>query len=337
MTPTKKRPKKALIFFLIATVVALALAGVAIAMTFNVIMSVSNNAQVETEKAQEAVKKAEEELAQFKKQAPRQQVVRVVAQTDISPNTLITAGMIRSIPAEPNEKVSRKTITDPAHVVGRLSLSQVLAGRPLTYRDVDLSSTSIPVPLGMRAVTISVNDISGLNGDISPGTWVDVLTTSPLEMGSQSKKMKNSVTKTILQGVQVLTIAKPPTATKGTPRAASSQKGKNSKVYSVTVAVSPSQAEKLVLGNTEGKIHLAMRNGRDKEQISLAGVDMISLLAGIEPTEAASLLNDSLGDVDKLPAPSPELPEPSFSSKPSFTMEVYKADSKETKTFGGKD
>jgi pilus assembly protein CpaB len=347
MTTVKKRPRKALIFFMIASVVALLLAGIAISMTFNIISSVSTSAEQEKLKAQEDAKKAKDALEKLKVQTPGV-TQRVVAQVEIPANTLITDTMVRAIPIEPSEAAPTDAITSPQYVIGHLSLAKIAAGSPLRRTDVDITNTTLPVPIGMRAVTVSVNDISGLNGDINPGSWVDVLTTATSEMranaasgsGAPASGSKNKVTRTILQRVQVLSIAKPYLAINKDGNAAAAQGGgsnsKNSRVLSVTIAVTPGQAEKLVLGNTEGTIHLALRNGNDAEQNLLSGADMTSLLAGLDPLSPDKLPRPSAWDkLDNLPGPGDDLPSPSLSRKSSFTMEVYKADSKETKTFEG--
>jgi pilus assembly protein CpaB len=119
------------------------------------------------------------------------------------------------------------------------------------------------IPDGMRAITVAVNIVSGVAGFILPNTRVDVLTTV-----SPSNNKSQTTTKTILQNVMVLAVDQ------------TVQKNDNDPVTvkSVTLLVTPDQAEKLTLASTEGKLQLVLRNSSDIDEKQTAGVGIPQLI-----------------------------------------------------------
>jgi len=109
---------------------------------------------------------------------------------------------------------------------GRLSLSGLIEGE-------------------MRAATIRVNDIVGVGGFVLPGDRVDVMITR--NMQNASKRTINDV---ILQNVRVL----------GIDQDANEAKDQPSVARSVTLEVTPRQAQKLHLAQQVGTLGLALRN-----------------------------------------------------------------------------
>jgi pilus assembly protein CpaB len=102
----------------------------------------------------------------------------------------------------------------------------------------------------MRAVTVRVNDVVGVAGFVMPGMRVDVLVT-----GRPPGSDNNTTTTTVLQNILVLTA--------GTNTQPDSR-GQAISAPSVTVLVSPDQAEILTLASSEGRIQLVLRNGSDQ-------------------------------------------------------------------------
>jgi pilus assembly protein CpaB len=104
---------------------------------------------------------------------------------------------------------------------------------------------------GTRAISVQVNEISGVSGFIQPGTRVDVLFTRQFSNG-------DAATATILQNVRVLAYGKQLEA------AAKFDPKDTSKPTVATLLVTQEQAEKLVLAMQRGKIQLVLRNALDE-------------------------------------------------------------------------
>src|SRR6516164_5817981 len=141
-------------------------------------------------------------------------------------------------------------LVDRAVAVPILSGEIILTGK-LAAKGSGEGLTALIAP-GARAVSVQVNEISGVSGFIQPGTRVDVLFTRVFSNG-------DAATATILQNVRVLAYGRQldPAATVD-PR-------DTSRPTVATLLVTQEQAEKLVLAEQRGRIQLVLRNGLDDE------------------------------------------------------------------------
>lgn len=143
-----------------------------------------------------------------------------------------------------------------ADVVDRAISVQVTANEPILAGKVAAKGsgeglTALIEP-GTRAISVQVNEISGVSGFIQPGTRVDVLFTRVFSNG-------DAATTTILQNVKVIAYGRTlDPAAKVDPR-------DTSKPTVATLVVTQEQAEKLVLAMQRGKIQLVLRNALDEE------------------------------------------------------------------------
>jgi pilus assembly protein CpaB len=103
---------------------------------------------------------------------------------------------------------------------------------------------------GTRAISVQVNEISGVSGFIQPGTKVDVLFTRIFSNG-------DAATTTILQNVKVIAYGRQldPSA-KIDPR-------DTTRPTVATLLVTQDEAQKLVLAEQRGRIQLVLRNALD--------------------------------------------------------------------------
>lgn len=176
----------------------------------------------------------------------RQEVV--TARFTIPPYTRITEEMVEvvSIPAAAVHPDAVKNVNAVIGTITRAELiegEQVLFGRVAT--DLERATFSFRIPDGMRAISIPVNPVSGVAGFISPGDRVDIL--ASYEDAGQGDE---PVTSTILQNVQVL-------ATGELYREADDSEPQL--VETLTLAVSPAQAQAVAYYNLEGLFHVTLR------------------------------------------------------------------------------
>lgn len=107
------------------------------------------------------------------------------------------------------------------------------------------ASLSTVIEPTMRAVTIRVNDATGVAGFVLPGDRVDIMLTRDKEANRENPK-----TDVLLQNIKVLGIDQEANEKKNTPTV----------VKAVTVEVSPFDVQKLTLGGTAGTLSLSLRN-----------------------------------------------------------------------------
>ncbi|MFZ5585652.1 MAG: Flp pilus assembly protein CpaB [Thermodesulfobacteriota bacterium] len=150
---------------------------------------------------------------------------------------------------------------------------------------------AIKVPKGLRAVTVAVNDVSGLAGLIKPGNFVDVLGT--FEFGDA--KQSNQKTFTIFQNVLVLAVGQTLGIESEAARAmtlAEKEKrdsytgmpsgapglGRGEGVRTATLALDPHQSQGMVVAQAAGQISLVLRSlyeGRDAAPLAPASLETL--------------------------------------------------------------
>jgi pilus assembly protein CpaB len=108
------------------------------------------------------------------------------------------------------------------------------------------------IPVGMRAVSVRVDDVVGVSGFAMPGTMVDVMATGTPQGGD------DSLTRTIIQDVRVLAAGQ---------TVEQDKQGKPHTVGVVTLLLTPKQADELTMASTDNRIHLALRNTIDTKLI----------------------------------------------------------------------
>lgn len=195
---------------------------------------------------------------------PESQVA--VAAADISPGTILTKAMVKSA-TWPQELIPPKATGDPSRLVGRIVSTPLNAGEPILISQLAPEGASAGLAGlladGKRALSVRVDDVSGVSGFVHPGDHVDVL----VEMGLPDSKEHFS--KIILQNIVVLSAGQTWEQVRDE---------KPMPVNTVTLVLTSRQAEILNLATYQGKIRLALRNRNDVAQVATPGVDVSSLM-----------------------------------------------------------
>jgi len=166
----------------------------------------------------------------------------------------------------PEKDVPKFAITDINLALDRPLLFPVSANEPITSSKIasagGAEGVAATIEVGKRAISVAINDTSGVAGLIQPRSHVDVLFTRP-------GTMAEAVTTTILEDVVVLAIGRNTEGTNSTTTpAAAAQAAARPQAQSATLLVTPTQARKLELAKNQGKISLALRNPLDRSSAS---------------------------------------------------------------------
>lgn len=140
------------------------------------------------------------------------------------------------------------------------------------------------LPKGMRVITIKTDEIEGLAGFVFPGDRVDILLTrnvekwitTPNEGGNAGRpeRKPDAVTETLLTNVTVLAVDQ-----RSSSDNAVDKNGNLIVPHSVSLMVSPTDAQRLRLGATKGTLTLSLRSLQDRESsdpLTITGISDIS-------------------------------------------------------------
>ena len=195
---------------------------------------------------------------------PPETVPVVVATKDMTFGTTLKDEDLKVVPY-PKESVPSGSYSSADSVLSQTTKVFLGQGEPVLKSKLSAigGGLSVRVSPNMRAMSLDVNDVTGVSGFVLPGDRVDVIVTVDNVEGSNL-----AVTKTILQDVEVLA-AGVKTENKGNQHIA---------VQTVTVLVEPKGAEELALGVFQGKVHLALRNPVDHVVVADSKTDTRDVL-----------------------------------------------------------
>jgi pilus assembly protein CpaB len=132
------------------------------------------------------------------------------------------------------------------------------------------SSLSSIIEADKRAMTIRVNDATGVAGFVQPGDHVDVLLTHAdgTPSAAAAAAPSSAAIEVLLQDVLVRAIDQDTNVRKDAAGA----------VKVVTVEVSPRDAQKLTLASSIGTLSLTLRNMRSKQQVAPSSLSVKDLM-----------------------------------------------------------
>jgi Flp pilus assembly protein CpaB len=173
---------------------------------------------------------------------------------------------------------------DPSQVIGQVARRPIKANAQLEAADFATSETgcgTITVPAGMRAISVQVDQVSGVGTVINTGDYTDLLvgftgdkfpvvTVNPQDQSiSVVSGLNGTSVKLLLEGMQVLCRQLPPptTAQAQQPEASPGTNGPttslNGQQEIVILGVTPSQAEVIKFAQLDGSISLILRSSKD--------------------------------------------------------------------------
>lgn len=217
----------------------------------------------------------------------------------------------------PKGKVPEGAIGKLEDIEGRRPKAKLFAGEPilevkLLSKGESAGGAAVTIPLGYRSVPVKVDEVSGGAAMILPGDRVDVLV-----YVKQSKDIRKTMTKTILQDIKVF-------AVDSTYTLESDESGQPIRAKTISLLLTPDQTERVMLAHELGKLRLALRSPNDHEEADLpeeghriaqifgdsemADREKDSVLKGAEPAPQA--------------APAPVEPTVLVSQRPSHTVRV---------------
>ncbi len=207
----------------------------------------------------------------------------------------------------------------------RRSRTTIVKGEPileskLLGKDAG-ASASVLIPKGYRSVSVRVDAVSGSSSLILPDDRVDVLVHIRT---NQSLNIHQTVTRTILQDVRVF-------AVNDQVSRDSEELGDEPSIAAKTISllVTPEQAELVTLATELGSIRLVLRSPEDEEAATTPGAEIAQLLQpGLEKNDAddESLMEEAGDDLltflSNEPEPEPEIAEP-VEDENAWTMVLH--------------
>jgi len=171
------------------------------------------------------------------------------------PQASLPAGVYKSMP-ELLPQGKRRIVLRPIQV------NQPLLAADLSGEGQNASIAAL-LPDGMRAATVSINDVSGVAGFVKPNDTVDVLITRQ-PIGGDGAAQGQQVTDVLLQNIRVIAMDQ-----------AASSNGQPAVSRTATLELTPVDAQKIALGQQLGQLSLVLR--KPGEEQNIPNVETVSL------------------------------------------------------------
>ncbi len=189
----------------------------------------------------------------------------VVAAADIPAGSTLIQEQIEAV-KWPKTSLPRGAVNNPMLVLGRLAIRDFVAGEPildskLAPKEGTGGVMNYIIPDGKRAITVAVDQVTGVSGFILPDSHVDVIVTVDPPGGSKRSR-------TILQNMRVLAVG----------QIIDQQEGKPVTVPTVTLSVTPDEAERMAMASTEGRLQLVLRKFGDQDKVKTRGITVWRML-----------------------------------------------------------
>jgi len=210
-----------------------------------------------------ALRSREAELAK----AMAQTTQIVVANKDLPLGTKLQASDLK-MARWSADSMPAGAFSEQGPVLDRFVKNQFVANEPIVASKLFMGEKTagvlpLLIPMGMRAVSVAVDEVSDIAGFVLPRTRVDVVVAVSGSGGQQEP-----FAKVVLQNIEVLAVAQEVELEKDEPKV----------VKVVTLLVTPQEAERLALASREGVLRLAMRNFQDDKIVLTSGSDVKALL-----------------------------------------------------------
>ncbi|MBM3243964.1 MAG: Flp pilus assembly protein CpaB [Candidatus Omnitrophica bacterium] len=238
------------------------IAGVALALIAIVLV----NSYI-TQQKQEAQAQAKKALASMQ----ADQTAVLVAKQGIPKGTAINPSMLEAqvVPnkfVQPNAATSLDRVADMVTMVDIAKGEQIVMTKLSNIQSRGAGDLAGLTPVGKRAITVSVDNISSLAGLIKPGDYVDVISMIAIPVqGPSGEQLSQMAVIPLFQNVLVLAVGQD---TGGLViRSRYSTKGAESGAPSglITLALGPQEASLIAFVQEQGRIRLVLRSPADAQ------------------------------------------------------------------------
>lgn len=194
----------------------------------------------------------------------------VVANTTIGPGVQIDPSMLITAKVS-QEMAPEDAFGSTTELEGRVANGPIYKGQPiigtLLAPKGSVGGMQALVPKGMRAITLQVDEFTGVGGFVAPGCRVDLLATM------QGERQGDMVTRTVVQNILVTAV--------GQRMTLQAQNGQQeAPTRSVTLIASLEEAQSIELAASTGRPRLVLRNLNDDSNTAPAVTSLMDFKAG---------------------------------------------------------
>lgn len=231
-----------------------------------------------------------EDMSKRFKELHSNTVDAIYAKADIPKGKIISEDMIFTKPMT-KSSLPIEAATSVARVIDRISAVNIKEGSIIQLDMVGPPvageyTLAMKTPIGKRAISVPVDNISSLVGMIKPGDYVDVISLILLPAMVEGKQAAQPATVPLFQNVQVLAVGSQlgrPQEAEISLRRRREEPGLKESVPLITLALSPEETNLLAFVQEQGKIRLVLRSPADAKTEVVQPANWETLLKYLYP------------------------------------------------------
>lgn len=189
----------------------------------------------------------------------------VVAIKEIKTSAVLAPDMVTLVE---RESVAANAATRLEDVVGKVALMPYRKDDQIRLTEISdkdkVPTLSYRIPEGKRALTLRIDEEKGVGGSILPGNFVDIMATY------QDPVTGQKLSQIILQRMEVLAIDE--------VQMDSSSRGAKGAIKTVTLAVTPDEAQKITVTYDQGALRLMLRPENENKVFETEAVSLAHLI-----------------------------------------------------------
>ncbi|MCM8783077.1 MAG: Flp pilus assembly protein CpaB [Candidatus Omnitrophica bacterium] len=245
-----------------------------------------------TEKEKIIQKQTQEKLARLREM----QATVLVATKDLPRGTTIEETMFEA-KVIPKEYVQPQAVSTPARIIGMVVIADIVQGEQITLTKLSwpkkqeaASTLSMATPVGKRAITLQVDNLSSFMGMIKPGDYIDVLASLSIPVqGVEGQQTVQNAVIPLFQNVLVLAVGGSISSSESqTDSRYRKQEAPATGGSIVTLALSPQEASLLAFVQEQAKIRFLLRSPADSQLQPVQPVSWDTLFRFLIPQESQS-------------------------------------------------
>ncbi|QQK04035.1 Flp pilus assembly protein CpaB [Burkholderia sp. Bp9017] len=169
-----------------------------------------------------------------------------------------------ALKVQPTAPAPAGAFADPADLIGRVPARDILASAPVVS-DALVSGLAEDIQPGERAIAVRVDETNAVGNRLRPGNFVDVFVNLKREGGTMlDGEVSQTQARLLMSKVRVLSFGDA-TPERDSGNNTNGNSGQASNVRIAVLAVPTAQVDALTLGESSGRLTLALRNPRDDE------------------------------------------------------------------------
>jgi len=256
----------------------------------------------------------------------------LVAKQDIPKGKVITPEILET-KIFPSEYIAPQAITSLDRIAGMMAVAPILKDEQITLSKLaypqQAGGLAEATPVGKRAITISVDNMSALAGMLKSGDYVDLIVMIPVPVQTpEGKQVTQIASFPLSQNVLILAVGQQTVAVRRGEEASRYEKeDQTSRLQKgeipslITVALSPQEANLVAFVQEQAKIRLLLRSPADSQTQPLTPTSWEALFQYLMPKKEVAKQEPT---PTPTPTPTPEPLKPKVERKPIGYVEIYR-------------